>query len=86
VRVKRKQQNVYVATISALCGIFALLQTWHPTHFLAELGFTHPQLVRHCKRYYPMGCHLKPPIINGFGAMKQRNKQRLLFRNTSVRY
>ena len=45
----RKQQTVYTATLSALCGV--LLLAWLPTHFLIEPDVALSQLLSHCKRY-----------------------------------
>jgi hypothetical protein len=45
----RKQQTVYTATLSTLCGV--LFRAWRPTHFLIEPNVALSQLLRHCKRY-----------------------------------
>jgi len=45
----RKQQTVYTATLSALCGV--LFRAWLPTHFLNKPNVALSQLLRHCKRY-----------------------------------
>ncbi len=56
----RKQQTVYAATLSVLCGV--LLRAWRPTHFfklervssflplISALQISHPS---QCKRYSP---------------------------------
>jgi hypothetical protein len=46
----RKQQTVYTATLSVLCGMLFL--AWLPTHFLIKPNVTLSQLFRHCKRYF----------------------------------
>jgi len=45
----RKQQTVYAATLSVLCGVLFL--AWLPTHFLNKPNVALSQLFRHCKRY-----------------------------------
>ena len=77
----RKQQTVYAATLSTLCGVLFL--AWRPTHFLIKPNVALSQLLRHCKRYNPWGCRFKQPLRGS--AMNQCNKLHLLYRLTSER-